>query len=294
MLKVAGPCTECPKRSGYNSDLFGESPISAHERCLDTDCWDKKLARHNKVIVDRALAEAPDAVRISVEWGGAVRGVISRGSYQLAKDDEPGVIAIVADGSDVGKVVRVAITSSAAMDPGAIAEAKRIREAKEAHRKAWAKAESKVRMALFDDMLDRFGDRPSLLLLRIVAEALAANLSEEPRKLIYGRFGWNKKEMLEALIPNLDEAECIRLIVALSLRSEVSVTEWDFEQSARKSPPRMTALATSTGLDVDALRAKIYAEAGFDPQADPAIPSDPTQADDDVDPDFLEDDDDLD
>ena len=52
LLPEAGACTTCPKRFGYQADLFDDDEAGTPEdqRCGDRQCWKKKMAAH----LDRA------------------------------------------------------------------------------------------------------------------------------------------------------------------------------------------------------------------------------------------------
>jgi ParB family chromosome partitioning protein len=75
LVPEAGSCAECPKRTGFNTLLFGET---TEDSCTDSACYNNKLAKH----VERQLAEKPKLVQITTAWG--VRGdgpVIGRNRY---------------------------------------------------------------------------------------------------------------------------------------------------------------------------------------------------------------------
>ncbi len=57
---AAGPCSTCPRRSGYNTSLFFDV---AADQCLDGNCYHAKLAEH----IDREVAARPELVRIETD-----------------------------------------------------------------------------------------------------------------------------------------------------------------------------------------------------------------------------------
>ncbi len=57
----AGPCTTCPRRSGYNTQLFADVE---GDQCLDAPCYHSKVSAH----IDRELAARPELVQIETSW----------------------------------------------------------------------------------------------------------------------------------------------------------------------------------------------------------------------------------
>jgi ParB family chromosome partitioning protein len=53
----AGACSNCPRRSGFNTSLFADV---AGDQCLDTTCYHAKLTEH----VNREVATRPELVQI--------------------------------------------------------------------------------------------------------------------------------------------------------------------------------------------------------------------------------------
>jgi ParB family transcriptional regulator, chromosome partitioning protein len=54
---TAGSCSDCPRRSGYNTSLFADV---AGDQCLDSTCYHVKLTEH----VNREVAARPELVQI--------------------------------------------------------------------------------------------------------------------------------------------------------------------------------------------------------------------------------------
>jgi ParB family chromosome partitioning protein len=117
LVPEAGSCTECPKRTGFNTLLFGEG---IHDACSDVGCYQNKLGRS----VERRLAEKPKLVQISTNHVAHIDGpVLSRSRYvalHLAKNSKGKqplspyqkpckhmAEAIVVDGAERGHTVKV-------------------------------------------------------------------------------------------------------------------------------------------------------------------------------------------
>jgi ParB/RepB/Spo0J family partition protein len=69
LVRSAGACSGCPKRSGAQRDLFDES---AADRCLDVDCWRSKMAASYDRIANQAHASGDSGIVI---FDGDMRGL---------------------------------------------------------------------------------------------------------------------------------------------------------------------------------------------------------------------------
>jgi ParB family transcriptional regulator, chromosome partitioning protein len=118
LVPEVGSCAECPKRTGFNTLLFGE--MSQRDQCSDSSCFQAKIAAH----VERQIAAKPKLVQITTAH--STRGesaVLPRSRYialQLtnpAKSKQPlspyqkpckhMAEAIVVDGTERGHTVKV-------------------------------------------------------------------------------------------------------------------------------------------------------------------------------------------
>ncbi|MEZ2347032.1 chromosome partitioning protein ParB [Terriglobus sp. RCC_193] len=110
----AGACTNCPRRSGYNTSLFDDVQ---GDQCLDSACYQAKIEAH----IDRELAARPELVQIQTAWRPATEerpGVLNRNQYrELAEPDNPDAeppcpsakAAIIVFGKHVGRTVTVCL-----------------------------------------------------------------------------------------------------------------------------------------------------------------------------------------
>src|SRR5579875_3266510 len=60
---VAGACSACPRRTGYNTSLFSDVATEG-DKCLDAPCFHAKVTAH----IDRELAARPELVQIETAW----------------------------------------------------------------------------------------------------------------------------------------------------------------------------------------------------------------------------------
>ncbi len=74
---TAGSCSNCPRRSGYNTSLFADV---AGDQCLDATCYHAKLTEH----VNREVAARPELVQIETAHRNPKErrpGTLSRHEY---------------------------------------------------------------------------------------------------------------------------------------------------------------------------------------------------------------------
>src|SRR5207248_2453875 len=119
-------CAECPKRTGFNTLLFGE--MSQRDQCTDAVCLNHKLSR----LVEREIEAKPKLVQITMsrvtQGDGAVLPRTRYVALQLAKGNKSKqplspyqkpckhmAEAIVVDGAERGHTVKVCAEPSCAV-----------------------------------------------------------------------------------------------------------------------------------------------------------------------------------
>ena len=79
---VAGACTTCPRRTGYNTALFADA---VSDDCLDGNCYQSKVSAH----IDRAVAANPELIQIENGWRSPREqkpGAVQRGHFREIED----------------------------------------------------------------------------------------------------------------------------------------------------------------------------------------------------------------
>ncbi len=105
LVKAAGACSACPKRTGASVQLFPE--VKGHDLCLDRGCYVKKLA----AFVEQQVQEN-GAVRITDKYQSTpVKGVYYSGYTREVKASscKNTVDGIHIDGHLMGKIVTVCV-----------------------------------------------------------------------------------------------------------------------------------------------------------------------------------------
>src|SRR5271168_1572469 len=84
LYPVAGACTTCPRRSGYNTALFSDV---LSDECLDGNCYRSKISAY----IDREIAAHPEFVQIETSWRNRNEQrpeVLERGEYEILDTPE--------------------------------------------------------------------------------------------------------------------------------------------------------------------------------------------------------------
>ena len=111
---TAGACVTCPRRSGFNTDLFADAQ---GDQCLDAPCFQTKLSAH----IDREIAARPELVTIETAWRAPKEqypGALQKHQYrELGIPDNPDAeppcshtkSALIVFGKHAGRSVTVCI-----------------------------------------------------------------------------------------------------------------------------------------------------------------------------------------
>lgn len=279
LVPEAGSCAECPKRTGFNTLLFGEG---VHDACSDVGCYQNKLGK----FVERQIAEKPKLVQISTNHVSRNDGpVLSRSRYvalHLAKNGKSKqplspyqkpckhmAEAIVVDGAERGQTVRVCAEPSCTVhfadrrtpDPAQVAkEREQRRKEIEKH-----KLEITVRHRILAEVLKKVGapfDRADLVLVASAmldkAEPLRRETLARRHKMVEGTGNEvtfpQVQKGLQRLLRQLDESGLSKLIVEVVLLGSV--------ESASSDETDVLA-ATAKRHRVDVAKVRTAAEAEF-------------------------------
>ena len=245
LVPESGSCAECPKRTGFNTLLFGE--MSQRDQCTDAACLNNKVGR----FVEREIEAKPKLVQITTNHGTRGDGaVLPRNRYvalQLtnpAKSKQPlspyqkpckhMVEAIVMDGAERGHTVKVcaeptcavhfADRASKAPDPAQLAKEREERR-KELEKR---KLETTVRHRTLAEVLRKVSaplDRADLVL---IANTMLEKTEPLRREALARRHKMVDGQMSEVTYPQVqkglqrlwrqsDESGLSKLIVEIAL-----------------------------------------------------------------------------
>lgn len=271
LVPEAGSCASCPKRTGFNTLLFGE----VADACTDAACFNRKLDAH----VAKRVKEMPDLVMISDHYNSAdgtpvlpsrryvevvarksANGKATRPEQRLCSHLKP---AIHVDGVDKGRLVKVCAEQTCTVHFRERREAEK-RELQWKAEKALARKKAKrtqsFRYRLFAEVLKRvkshFGCEEMRMIARFVLEALPHELAcrlakRHNLKNAKEQRDWEMAEKARALYRRADASELAILIFEAMLLGPAG----QCEQS--KDEDLLAAAASHFKVDGKALRAEL-------------------------------------
>jgi ParB family chromosome partitioning protein len=279
LVPQAGSCAECPKRTGFNTLLFGDT--SQRDQCSDAACFNNKLSR----FVEKRIEAKPELVPITTAHGTrADSAVLPRNRYvalQLTnstKSKQPlspyqkpckyMAEAIVVDGVERGHTVKVCAEPSCAVhfadrrapDPAQLAKEREQRRKEIAKRKL----ETTVRHRTLAEVLRKVSSPMERGDLVFVADALLEKTEPLRRETLARRHKMvdgsasevtytQVQKGLIRLLRQLDESGLSKLIVEIVLLGSV-------ETASQDETDALTAAAKRHRVDVAKVRATVAAE----------------------------------
>jgi ParB family chromosome partitioning protein len=251
LVPEAGSCAECPKRTGFNTLLFG---MAVHDACTDGVCYNNKLAKH----VERQIAEKPKLVQITTSYGArSDSAVLGRNRYvalnlaKPAKAKQPlsanqkpckyMAEAIVVDGTEKGHTVKVCSDTNCPVhftdrankmpDPAQVAREREQRRRELEKRKL----EIAARHRILAEVLRKVGspmERGDLVFLADAmlekTEPLRREALARRHKIVDGTASEvtfpQVQKGLQRLLRQLDESGLSKLIVEIVLLGSVEAT----------------------------------------------------------------------
>ncbi len=271
LLPGAGSCTNCPKRTGFNTLLFSEVRQDA---CSDAVCFNRKLeasiAQHkekmpNVVLISERYdvpGETPILPRrqyVEVIARKSKKGTEAQPEQRLCDHLTP---AIYADGIDKGRLVKVCRDLSCKIHFGHQQEQEKQRlkwKAEQTAAKRKAKRTISFRHHLLAEVLKRVKPQFECEDLRLVARFVLQSLPHELACRVAKRHGlqdpkdprdWQIAEKARMLYKKADSAELASLIFeAMLIGPAASVTE-------TKDDDLLADAAALCKIDVKALRAR--------------------------------------
>lgn len=167
LLKVAGSCVACPKRSGNQPDLFGD--VKGTNVCTDRGCYDAKAKAHVAQVVKSAKASGEDLVQITSRYEyqapPAGKPVPHNFTTEAKKGTPDAAHAIVVDGPEAGAERWVKLNLPNQSKRSSSRSTGRSTSESQARRKAKDAAETAFRTQLARAILGRFKGSPKPALL---------------------------------------------------------------------------------------------------------------------------------
>jgi len=195
LLPAAGPCTTCPKRTGYQPALFAD--VCKKDYCTDPDCFNKKLdalvARRRQEIKGEKHMEVIDTYLSYTEEQRLPATIKKREQWsECKKKDEGAVRCLIVKGSDRGRLTWGVERKQTRYG---YYEKSPQEKAAEKKRKREYKIKKTTRRQIWDAVMPRLhakdGELP-VFLLRIVTTKMFSRLWDNYRKLLCQLEGWER------------------------------------------------------------------------------------------------------
>jgi ParB family chromosome partitioning protein len=281
LVPEAGSCAECPKRTGFNTLLFGE--MSQRDQCSDAACYNNKLEK----FVEQQIAAKPKLVQITTAYGTRGDGpVLARNRYvalnlaKSAKAKQPlspyqkpckhMAEAIVVDGAERGHSVKVCAEPSCTVHfadrANKTANPQQLAKEREQRRKQLEtqKLETTVRHRTLAEVLKRITsplERADLVLVTNAmlekTEPLRRETLARRHKMVDGSASEvtypDVQKGIARLLRQLDESGLSKFIVEIALLGSV-------ESASQEGTDALIATAKRYRVDVEKVRKTVEAE----------------------------------
>jgi ParB family chromosome partitioning protein len=269
-----GPCTTCPKRTGFLPQLFPD--IAKKDTCTDRECYQLKIQAHIAVKKAELEKKGKPLIEVTSEWSsdrkGGPESPLPRNKYHEIRDKndrcESAKKAIVVSGyRDRGKILDIC------SDPECKKHHQFSNHQASAKEQARQKAEEEkrrrqeqIRKQLLEEILSRAPKTLTRDEWELVAEAFIRRMDAVDAKRVCARHKWepakgqygyqDSREGIRARVSKLTTAELSNLFVELALVGELTVSSW----SKIEKSVALTGTAKSYGIDVAAVEKRIDAE----------------------------------
>lgn len=246
LVPSAGACVDCPKRTGFNTVLFGDMGAE-QDSCTDPKCYHAKLDAH----VQKTIAARPKLVQISTAYGQPKDGAtaIPRNKYVLLREGKPenkhqrdwpeykscksATEAIVTDGTEKGEMRRVCANPDCPVHHPKKQQARLKENAAARAEQEKGRREEALAQAIALRTFKAIGEAVPVRLMKrdlgFMAERLTALLDERKLALLIRQHGIGKTKneapakLLGAFLRKADEGTLGRVltesIILLSMRS---------------------------------------------------------------------------
>ncbi len=276
LVPAAGPCTTCPKRTGFVPQLFPD--IAHKDTCTDRGCYEEKLQAHISRVTAELERRGETVLRLSRDnsynlLGKDAKGIFPSDMYAEVKPKnrcEHTQHGIIVHGyADQGKVLEVCTDKKCKKhfdrggyekmprDPKVVDEEKR-REAAERRER---ERRRRIMAAVIDAVPGRLGRRD----LDLVACALLRKLQGKDIESLSGRYGWQPGKTswggkdwqagAEKRIPLLSDGDLQRLLIEACLHQDLQV--WRYSS---RGPCALLETAERYEVDVAAIEENLDME----------------------------------
>ena len=275
LVKGVGSCKECPKRTGFNEELFND--VSSKDVCTDRKCFEKKVQAHitrETKKIETETGEKP--VKISSEHyvSGGGGKILTKSDYEVikGKTDRTDVKkAIITHGENKGKVVQIVVKKEAEATKLQSPQSKQKSEVEKKNEEIKFQRREKANHLILDAILENISNERSPITfddfeMKRMVYCLCDN--EGDQTLVSKRRQWQKSEYLNTdefiklmnkKLKAGDDGELVKLMVELSWSAELEVHFYNTDNGKELRK----AAVDHYGVDVAAIDKKVAEEIPF-------------------------------
>lgn len=265
LVKKAGACSACPKRTGVDPGLFEDS---GPQKCLDPACFKSKVAAIIKK--NRDSLEGTDYLVVAAEYWPAAPGALNPSEWREVKKSEPGALrALVMNGEKPGRLTwgkKIERSSRAASSSQDDDQEDEDSGARELH----IEANREVNRKLFELVTQKAATTEPRVILR---QMFLERNEYEDLSILAERYKLEPLEgyddpaeaLTKALVKKtetMDERELAALIVAADTYKTLNMNHWTDIYCG------LIPYLELFQIDAEAVRAQVYTEKGV-PLKDP-------------------------
>ncbi len=273
LVKAAGACTECVKRTGFSPALFPD--IKDKDICTDPACYNNKLQAHFTQLTKKLEAEGATVLRISADWQKQEGVLINDQWKEIPKDSCPnGAVGIVvASGYNEkqynrGQLIHVCANKKCAVhwkDGGSEYQARQKDEAKK------LQLGRAIRSRLMAEIVTKAENKLSRAHWNLIAIGVFRRLQHDDQVNLYKRRGWTPVEKtqpykhkeydgaaMERRIEAMSDRELQAFVLEVSLSPAASIAS--FQSNKTDIPAELVAAAKPLRIDPAAIRLEVTRE----------------------------------
>ena len=280
LVKQAGACFTCPKRTGFNKGLFAD--VQKQDTCTDPSCFALKL----QAFVQRRGAELAEktggqVVRISTEhyMSKRVPDVKLRGEYMPVESKKEqckhAVEALVVHVTDVGRTRFICFDKSCKDHLGRYQfntsrTPQEIKAAKE------QKLKEKIAREVKNRSLLAIAQKHSHPLPRPALERVANEFFKrifiDYQKLIFDLYGWREKgkndgrffeQKAKEQVAKMTDEQFARFLVLCSI-AHVSTSRYDYSGGTSRTVNELAEAAKAAGVNLQKIEEQVKCELSLD------------------------------
>ncbi len=107
-------CKRCQKRTAAAASLFDEINVAKDDRCLDSECWEKKMKDHLEATAAKLKELSPAIVTVKTDYSNSVldynnplqKGALSPNDFTKSKEGAKGAVpALIVQGPGAGTTI---------------------------------------------------------------------------------------------------------------------------------------------------------------------------------------------